>query len=220
MIRVSKAADVPASLLAENCSNYNGQDVQEALVADQHEKCYLCEQKTTKSFQIEHHKAKAAGYFPHLEFAWSNLFLACGYCNGRKPNDYDILDPVANDIENIISHRLDLGQKSVILSNLRTGTQELYTVCLLERLFNGKNGLRDKKGEMLFKDLSIEIIFFMSLLNAYQNTPSAENKQKVIDSLLITKEFLAFKYWIIKDNPTLLNDFKDYMVWNKPISID
>src|ERR1700722_16017775 len=98
MIRVRKSAEIPASLLVANCNSYDGQDVQEALVTDQHEKCYLCEQKTTKSFQIEHHKAKAAGYHPELKYTWSNLFLTCGYCNGRKPNDFDLLDPVHHNI--------------------------------------------------------------------------------------------------------------------------
>lgn len=153
MIRVYKSSIVPASLLVDNCSNYDSQDVHETLVADQHEKCYLCEQKTTKSFQIEHHKAKAAGYHPELKYTWSNLFLSCPYCNGRKPNEYSLLDPVDNNIEVIITHRLDLSTKLAVVASIRAGIQEDYTVRLLDRLFNGKDGLRDIKGEILFKDV-------------------------------------------------------------------
>jgi len=215
MIRVSKSANIPASLLVNNCTRYNGRDVQETLVKDQHEKCYLCEQKTTKSFQIEHHKAKATGYYPELKYTWSNLFLACPYCNGRKPNGFDLLDPVLNNIEDIVSHHLDLSTKLVVIKSLRAGAQEDYTVSLLERLFNGKDNLRDIKGKILYNDIEREIVFFMGLLNDYKHSNNQENKQKVIDSLLITKEFLAFKYWIIKDHPGLYGAFKDYMVWNK-----
>jgi hypothetical protein len=215
MIRVRKSAVIPASLLIVNCNNYDGQDVQEALVADQHEKCYLCEQRTTKSFQIEHLKSKAIGYFPLLKYTWSNLFLSCPYCNGRKPNNFDLLDPAVNNIEDVIAHRLDLAARSAVIISLKEGIQENYTVRLLDKLLNGKDKLRDIKGAILFKYIEREIVFFLQLLNDYKNSNSPENKQRVIDSLLITKEFLAFKYWIVKDNANLYADFKDHMIWNK-----
>ncbi len=217
MRRVNKSVDTPVSLQAADCSNYNGLDVQHALIIDHHEKCYLCEQKTGKSFEIEHLKAKATGYYPELKYKWFNLFLSCPYCNGRKPNDFDLLDPVSNDIEDIISHRLDLTTKSITLISLNLGVQEDYTVRLLDKLFNGKDKLRDIKGGILYRDLEREIVFFLGLLNDYKTLGNPENKQKVIDSLLITKEFLAFKYWIIKDNSSLYNDFGEYMVWNKVV---
>ncbi|MCO5948650.1 HNH endonuclease [Mucilaginibacter flavidus] len=220
MIRVVKSADIPPSLLVDICNSYDGQDVQKALVDDQHQKCYLCEQKTTKSFQIEHLKAKATGYFPGLKYTWSNLFLSCPYCNGRKPNDFTILDPTSNNIEDIISHRLNLTSKSATFESIKNDDLQDNTISLLDKIFNGKNQLRDIKGEILYKDLEREIVFFLGLLNDYKALPSQENKQKIIDSLLITKEFLAFKYWIIKDNPSLYNDFSSYMVWNKVVLVE
>jgi uncharacterized protein (TIGR02646 family) len=217
MIRISKSDAVPPSLLAVNCNNYDGQDVQDALVADQHEKCYLCEQKTNKSFQIEHLQPKADGYFPHLKYVWTNLFLSCPYCNGRKPNEFDLLDPLRNNIEDIISHRLDLTAKSAQIKAMRSGSKEEYTAQLLDRLFNGKNKLRDVKGRILYRDLEREIVLFLGFLNDYKTDNTPLNKQKIIDSLLITKEFLAFKYWILKDDGALYNVFKEYTVWNKAI---
>ncbi len=44
MIRVNKSTEIPPSLQVENCTHYDGQDVQEELVIDQFGKCYLCEQ--------------------------------------------------------------------------------------------------------------------------------------------------------------------------------
>jgi len=216
MIRVSKSVDVPPSLLVADCSSYSGSDVEEALVNDHHKKCYLCEQKTGKDFQTEHHKAKAEGYSPHLKYIWSNLFLSCPYCNSRKHKSYVILDPVNNNIEDIIYHQLDLTNKTVVIQDLREGTNDDCTVWFLGRLFNGKNNLRDTKADILYRDLQREIVFFLGILLEYKTTPTPENKQKVNDSLLITKEFLAFKYWIVKDN-NLYNDFQEHITWNRPM---
>ncbi len=66
MIRVRKSTDTPRSLQLENCHHYDGQDVQESLYSDQYGKCYLCEQETHKTFQIEHLKPKDEGYSPEL----------------------------------------------------------------------------------------------------------------------------------------------------------
>jgi uncharacterized protein (TIGR02646 family) len=213
MIRVNKSRETPASLLVENCKNYDGQDVKKTLYDDQHGKCYLCEQKTFKSYNIEYYRAKAVGFYPELTFAWINLFLSCPYCNGRKPNAYDILDPTNNDIEEIISHRIDFSNSLILFSNLREGIQEGFTIRLLDILFNGKDQIRDDKTQLLYNDLKTEIEFFLSLLVDNEN-----NKQKIIDSLSIKKEFLAFKYWIIKDNNRLYEEFKGDMTWNKVVS--
>jgi len=216
MIRVAKSNDSPPSLLVENCTKYNGQDVEKTLYSDQYGKCYLCEQNTLNYYQIEHFKAKAAGFFPDLKYTWSNLFLSCSYCNGRKPNNYDILDPCNNNVEDIVYHKLDLRAKSVVFSSFNADVQGSYTVSLLDRLFNGKNKLRDRKAEVLYENLQREMIFFLGILLEYKTTPTPENKQKIIDSLLITKEFLAFKYWLVKDN-NLYNDFQEHMTWNRPV---
>lgn len=213
MIRIFKSSIIPPSLIADNCIKYNEQDVQSALVTDQHQKCYLCEQNTTKNFQIEHLKAKAI--YPQFEYTWTNLFLSCAYCNGRKPNNFDLIDPSSINVEDIIVQRLDLAARTAEITALTAGDKEDFTVTLLDKIFNGKTGLRDIKGEILFKDLEREIVFFLKLLLEYEIAKTPENKQKIVDSILITKDFLAFKYWIIKDNPNLYNEFKDYLVWNK-----
>ncbi|WP_299288808.1 hypothetical protein [uncultured Mucilaginibacter sp.] len=215
MIRVYKSEVVPPSLQVENCKKYDNQDVQDSLVKDQHQKCYLCEQNTNKSYQIEHLRAKAENFNPELKFVWTNLLLSCSYCNGRKPNSFKLLDPVTNNVEDIITHRLDFSNNMVVFETSRNGIQENNTTKLLSKLFNGEVNLRDKKTQILFEDLQREIIFFLGLLNTYNLKKDHENKLKVIDSLNIKKEFLAFKYWIIKNNKTFYNDFKEYIIWNK-----
>jgi hypothetical protein len=215
MIRVRKSEDVPASLAVDNPTKYDSQDVLETLVANQDEKCYLCEQQHRQNFQVEHLKPKAV--YRDLEFEWTNLFSACPYCNGRKPNSYDILDPSQHNLEEIIIQQLDLASNKSIVESQRPGLQEDFTVALLKRLFNGENSIRDLRSQILFDDLQREIVFFLKLLNDYKNDKSVDNKQKIIDALNIKKEYLAYKYWLIKNNEELNEDFKDYVIWNKLI---
>jgi uncharacterized protein (TIGR02646 family) len=212
MIRVFKTEEIPASLQEPNCNRYDGQDVQDTLVANQHRKCYLCEQDAGKDFQIEHLKPKAKGYYPELEFKWENLFLACPYCNGRKPNSALILDPSQNNMEEIIAQRLD--GKEICFTSTAQDEATQKTIGLLSRLFNGVNHLRDVKCQQLFKDVEQEISCFFELLVNYKNNRSEENKQALNDSLKIDKEFLGFKYWIIKDFG-FYEEFKDFVRWNK-----
>jgi uncharacterized protein (TIGR02646 family) len=107
MIRILKFPEVPASIQKPDCNRYDGQDVQDKLVADQHGKCYLCENKPHHNFVIEHLKPKAEGYYPELKYKWENLFLSCQYCNGRKPNSFLILDPTKINVEEIIEQRME-----------------------------------------------------------------------------------------------------------------
>lgn len=216
MIRVKKSNDVPLSLQIPNCTRYDGEDVRELLFNDHFGKCYLCEQQTGKSFEIEHLKAKAEGFYPELRYSWGNLFLACPYCNGRKPNDFDqLLDPTTVNIEDIIEQRINFSDSKVINRSCQKNESTNQTISVLNRLFNGKSGLRDVKGQILYKDLQREISFFMELLIKYRLDHHETNKQAIIDCLHISKEFLGFKYWIIRDNEDLNQEFCRYIVWNK-----
>jgi len=215
MIRVRKASSVPASLQNNPCTSYDGQDVQRQLLVDHDEKCYLCEQTTGKSFQIEHLKPKSQDYHPELKYAWSNLFLSCPYCNGRKPNTLELLDPSAHNIEDIIEHQIDFSTQKILFSSSNTDKETTDNIALLDRLHNGKNGLRDIKAQTFYKELQQQLLGFLSMLTTYQSDPTNENKQAVIDSLCIKKEFLGLKYWLVKENAALLNTFIGYMVWNK-----
>jgi uncharacterized protein (TIGR02646 family) len=218
MIRVFKSETIPDSLSKENCKKYDEQDIQKALLEDQHGKCYLCEQSTHKDFQIEHFKAQAD--FTDSKYNWSNLFLSCGFCNGRKSNKYSLLEPTSHNIEDHISHALDFANKKVVFAINSSPDEIDYalandTIQLLNRLFNGKGNIRDVKAQTLYEDLQREINFFLSLLNEYGKNSNNENRQRIKDCLLISKEFLAFKYWILKGLPDFYAVFEQNVVWNK-----
>jgi uncharacterized protein (TIGR02646 family) len=216
MIRVRKSYTIPASLLVPHPVFYDGQDVQERLFEDQDGKCYLCEQETGKDFQIEHLRPKAPGYYPELKFEWTNLFLVCPYCNGRKPNSLtQIHSPYQTDIEILIRQELSFSNNKIELMGDEENNSTKETIRLLNKLFNGNNGLRDKKCQILFNEVKEEIIFFYNCLNQYRDEPSDENKQIVIDCLNIKKEFLGIKFWTINENQDLFNTFRQYMNWNR-----
>lgn len=214
MIRIRKSNETPGSLRSSNCKKYDSEDVKEVLYSDHDGKCYLCEQATGKSFEIEHLRAKAK--YPEFEFKWNNLFLACPYCNGRKPNQLDkFFDPCTNNIEDLIEQRILFAENKIEFKGNQNSNASIQTISLLERLLNGKSGIRDFKGQLLYKDIEREIVFFMELLLAYKSDSRDINKQAVIDSINLRKEFLGFKYWIIRDDVDLFDVFKDYISWNK-----
>ena len=51
MIRVRKSSVAPAELAQKG---YGADSVQAAILADQDDKCYLCERKRSTDFQVEH----------------------------------------------------------------------------------------------------------------------------------------------------------------------
>ena len=214
MIRVIKTAEIPLSLQVVNCTRYDGQDVQDALYSDHYGKCYLCEQETHKNFEIEHLKPKAEDFSPELEFEWTNLFLSCKYCNGRKPNNLEIINPLNINIEDVITHKFDINLGKIEFLSSSDDPNTLETIKLLSIIFNGKANIRDIKGKILFDDLNREILYFLKMLIQYKSNSNEENKQIIIDLLHISKEFLGFKYWMMKDNG-FYDEFKEYMVWNK-----
>ena len=55
MIKVYKSPDAPSSLATT--TRYDGEDVKLQLLADQHDKCYICERRRDTDYEIEHHKS-------------------------------------------------------------------------------------------------------------------------------------------------------------------
>lgn len=99
MISIEKKP-VPEELekLVKDTKNYRHQVVVEKIKNNFNNKCYLCELKESTSINIEHfilHRGNE-----ELKYKWSNLYFACGHCNGIKGHRYDnILDPLNDDIK-------------------------------------------------------------------------------------------------------------------------
>jgi uncharacterized protein (TIGR02646 family) len=114
MIRVKKAISEPSALQ----TSYNHPDVCKQLLKDQHDKCYICEQHVVTGYQVDH--LQSQHHYPDLRQEWSNLFIACSYCNGKKSDKYDtVLHPSNHNIEEIIVHQNDFPAKKVLFLFLK-----------------------------------------------------------------------------------------------------
>lgn len=211
MIKVEKSATIPESLLTTQA--YDGQDVQRQLLNDQHRKCYICECSVEANYHIEHLNSQANRQ------DWNNLFLSCGYCNDKKLALYDnILDPVTNNIEDIIEQRLDTYSKEAEFRSENNSTEVKQTIKLLENIFNGKEhdpNFRSPHEEVFYDRVEMSINDFMRKVIDYRMNSSQTNENVVREELAIDKELLGFKYWIIRDEPALNAVFGGDIIWNK-----
>lgn len=213
MIRVYKHNITPPSLLTTKA--YDGEDVKIQLLSDQHDKCYLCERNLVTDFEIEHHKSK--DNYPHLIQDWNNLFLVCRYCNGKKSKNYDnTLYPATINIEEEICQVIDYDNKQALFEAVSNpSSQHASTIELLNKIYNGKDKIRKKKEEKFFEYIISVVNDFSQLIIDFQKNHSITTKNLIIESLQIDKEMLGFKYWIIKSKQNLMNEFGEYLIWNK-----
>ena len=212
MIRVSKSSGIPASLTTTRA--YDGEDVKRQLLQDQHDKCYICERVGVTDFEIEHRRSKEC--CPELRQDWNNLFLSCRYCNGKKLQNFDnTLDPLSANIEDEIEQNIDYENKKAVFIPKNVTESHSETVKLLDRVFNGTGNLRKIKEERFFEYFLSVMNRFQGLLINYLGDATLDNENAVRDELAIDKEFLGFKYWVIKNNTFLEATFGNCIIWNK-----
>jgi uncharacterized protein (TIGR02646 family) len=212
MIRIKKSEDVPQSLVRTTA--YDGVDVQRQLLVDHHKKCYICECIVEANYHIEHLNSKN-----NNRQDWNNLFLSCGYCNVRKLGLFDdILNPTMHNVEDIIEQRIDTSTKTASFKSNDTSMAVTQTIRLLERIFNGKDAESDSRNpheEVFYDKVEMIINGFMKKAIDFCMDSSDVNMNCIKEELNIDKEFLGFKYWIIRDTPQLFAAFKDDIKWNK-----
>ena len=214
MIRINKSEPAPLSL--NTTKAYDGEDVKQQLFNDQHDKCYLCERILSTDFQIEH--LRSQHHNERISQNWSNLFLSCSYCNGKKLANYDdIVDPVQTNVELAIKQEIDFSAKRAVFTPLIDSVEIERTIQLLKKIHNGQSFCRKIKEERFFEDILSSVNDFMLLVKAYLDTPTPGSEAAVRSSLSVTKPALGFKYWIIKSNPALDAIFSQDIIWNKSI---
>jgi len=212
MIQLQKTTTAPASLATKN--KYDGEDVKALLAEDHYDKCYICERQLTTDFQVEHlHSQK---HYPDEKYNWENLFFVCSYCNGKKSANFDgIVNPTKEAIEEKIVQKLNYRDNKADFIRNDTSKAIEQTIILLKRIFNGKNAIRKVREEKFFKEFISKMNNFEKAINDYLSAPTSETKEVVRELLSIEQEFLGFKYWIIKNNPTLFREFSNNIIWNK-----
>ena len=212
MIQLQKTTTAPASLA--NKDKYYGEDVIDLLAKDHYDKCYICERQLTTDFQVEHLHSQE--HYPDEKYNWENLFFVCSYCNGKKSANFDgIVNPTKEAIEEKIVQKLNYRDNKADFIRNDTSKAIEQTIILLKRIFNGKNAIRKVREEKFFKEFISKMNNFEKAINDYLSAPTSETKEVVRELLSIEQEFLGFKYWIIKNNPTLFREFSNNIIWNK-----
>ena len=213
MIQLQKTTIAPDSLTTKK--RYDGEDVKALLAKDHYDKCYICERQLTTDFQVEHLHSQE--HYPDEKYNWENLFFVCSYCNGKKSANFDgIVNPTKEAIEEKIVQKLNYRDNKADFITNDTSETIQQTIKLLNRIFNGKqSNLRDFNEKAFFRDFSIRMSVFEQAVNDYLSAPTLETKEVVRELLSIEQEFLGFKYWIIKNNPTLFREFSNNIIWNK-----
>ena len=118
-----------------------------------------------------------------------------------------------NNIEEKIQQRLNISTKKVDFYSSESNEEVESLKSLLGSIFNGVGKMRKIKEENFYKYFISKIDYFNELLLQYINDKTIENRDKVLGELGVDREFLGFKYWIIKDNN--VEEFYDDIVWNK-----
>ena len=218
MVYFEKSQPAPSSLAIEKAKKsgtYNTSDVVTQLKNDFHYKCYICEQKYLTTINIEH-------FLPHqgdidLKFDWNNLFYSCGHCNNVKLAKFDnILNcTVASDnVDQAIAYKFNPFPKEkpcfevVIESEKASNTKEL-----LDKVFNGEHRpLKLLEGSSL-RDLLLKSIkeFQDLLIDYYKYNKNEIFLVKIEEHLSNRMEFTAFKRYIIRNNESLNEEFKQYI---------
>ena len=212
MIRVRKGPE-PEELAV---SGYSADAVKAQLIADQDGKCYLCEREVGTDYEVEHLKSQRN--HEKLTNVWTNLFLACSYCNGRKSDGFDeILDPAKANVEQLVIQRYDAKSETFQFETLsKDDVAAALTVQLLGRLFNG---LRPKmptlKEERFRAEFRQAYNLFVSRINAYLENQTEAARTCVLSELAVKAEYLGFKYWLIMSDPHLRKTFEPAMKWNR-----
>lgn len=215
MIRVAKSVDIPASLLVAGNTGHNHPDVINQLIDDHKGKCYVCERICDTDYEIEH--LKSSTNYPGLKTLWDNLFFSCSYCNRKKQHYFDnLLNPSLHNIEETIQCNHLAATKSVSFnSNELDNPQVDETIRFLNRIFNGIGNMRVIREERFYEYFLSRIINFQTVIDKYVSEKTIRHKTILIEELGIEKEFLAFKYHILKQRPDLFEEFEPYMVWNR-----
>ena len=65
--------------------------------------------------------------------------------------------------------------------------------------------------EEILKEITQFQKFLLKFYDDYYQDEKEENKKDIIRHLSSASKFTTFKRWIIRENPTLFQDFQDYL---------
>ncbi len=222
MLYLPKSQPAPDCLAHEKTKadgDYKCGDVLNRLASDFKNKCYLCEDKTATSINVEHFIAHKGD--KNLKFDWANLFYACGHCNNTKLDKYNSLLNCTTDADIEEKIRYDIKPfpketpKILAIDNSVTTNQTIELLCAI---YNGTTLLKKLESANLRDKLIKEIRQFQNLLEqyfTYQDGELTAAATALVPQIQLhiakTANFASFKRWIIRDNEALLAEFGQYL---------
>jgi hypothetical protein len=217
MVKLTKTP-LPPGVGIKNESDYSNGIVWKLLVADCHNKCYVCEEKAPTSPEVEHLIPKSID--SSLKYVWENLLLSCHHCNNLKRESYNkIIDCTKDDPENYITLLLvsfDFKDKVVVKDKIGNAASA-ETCRLLDRIYNGGSNARMETGcQNLREHITDEIKNFYQAITEYSDETDTALKQNfrslIIDKISRSSTFAAFKRDIVRQDADLIRDFKEALV--------
>ena len=200
-------------------SSYNTKEVLERLKEDFHNKCYICEEKEPKDINVEHFIAHQGNNA--LKLDWNNLFLSCTHCNNVKLDTFQNLlncTCLEDEVDKALHYHCNPFPREKAEFEVRIPSDKAtQTKELLEKSFNGEHTPQKTLESANLRSLLLkEIRIFQGLLFDYEeNINNDENRdyysRKIKFHLSNSSAFTAFKRWIIRDNPSLNQEFKPYL---------
>jgi hypothetical protein len=222
MLYFPKSQPAPDCLATEQAKangDYKCGCVLNRLANDFKNKCYLCEDKTATTINVEHFVAHQGDNT--LKFQWNNLFYACGHCNNIKLAKYNSLLNCTTDltIEAKICYDIKPFPKEVpqfLAIDNSENTQQ--TVELLSAIFNGTTPLKKLESANLRDKLLKDIYIFQSLLIeyfGYKDSDLIEEAKDLVPKIKLhinkAANFASFKRWIIFSNDEYKQEFSQYL---------
>ena len=218
MVNYERPVQAPLSLQSK--TNYRKADVIASLRQMFHDKCYLCETKSPSTINVEHFKPSTR--YSEKEFEWTNLFFACGHCNGTKlakPQFDDILDCTDSNtpVDKWIKYEMKpFPKEKIIFTAMEQSQIVANTIELLDAIYNGVTPIRSAESEYICNKLLWEIVHFQEALLKYdlETEPPhkrTEHKQFIETNLKRSAPFSAFKRWIVLSNHFLSQEFSQHI---------
>lgn len=208
----SRAAIASLEDAKKHKGNCNTPEVVQALRSTFHGKCYICEDKSSTSLEVEHfvpHRGNSA-----LKYSWDNLFWACRHCNGIKAADErPLLDCTKEDVDEAISFVKEgyFGtDERLVFKPLDEREETANTVDLLERVYYGTTAQKQVEARILRKKVREELTTFKAYVRAYHE--ETDQQEKTYLGALLWREmsagspFVAFKRWLVRNNKNYYSD--------------
>ncbi len=232
MIYLPKSQPAPDCLALEKLKksgDYNCPGVAAQLQKDFKNKCYLCEQKSPTSINIEHFMPHCGN--PDLKFDWNNLFFSCAHCNNIKSswqirtkftnllnctNAEDRVDEVMDYHFDVSTAQGILEKEHVAISSLVDDERFHRTAELLNEIFHGTTEQKFIESANLREELMKEMRALAELVSNFlkAKTPGLRQRRKeqIIMHLQPDSSFTAFKRNFIRKH-------RNFSSWLKEISL-